>query len=145
MAPGMLAVIESKLSVEWSPEQGSGGLLADQKLLISHRSIYCIFGWTSKLVTIFASTLASKSWHHISVLQEFRCQIQQTPDVIDFHHQHINHSKRFADTHSYTNIDAAISFKEAHGCKKKSVRQSVPLHFMSLVSFPMNSLQHFPN
>lgn len=40
MTPDMVAVIESKLRVEWSPEQISGWLLNDQELLISHESIY---------------------------------------------------------------------------------------------------------
>jgi transposase, IS30 family len=40
MTPGMLAVIESKLRIEWSPEQIAGWLWKDQEQLISHESIY---------------------------------------------------------------------------------------------------------
>jgi len=40
MTPDMITVVESKLRVEWSPEQISGWLLNDQELLISHESIY---------------------------------------------------------------------------------------------------------
>jgi IS30 family transposase len=47
MTPEMLAVIESKLRIEWSPEQISGWLLTDQKRLISHESIY-LYIWADK-------------------------------------------------------------------------------------------------
>jgi IS30 family transposase len=47
MTPNMIAVIESKLRVEWSPEQISGWLLSDQKQLISHESIY-LHIWAEK-------------------------------------------------------------------------------------------------
>ena len=40
MTPDMITVIESKLRIEWSPEQISGWLLYEQELLISHESIY---------------------------------------------------------------------------------------------------------
>jgi len=42
MTPEMIVVIESKLRIEWSPEQISGWLLHDQELLISHESIYLV-------------------------------------------------------------------------------------------------------
>ena len=44
MTPDMITVIESKLRVEWSPEQISGWLLYEQELLISHESIYWHLG-----------------------------------------------------------------------------------------------------
>ncbi len=47
MTPDMITVIESKLRVEWSPEQISGWLLYDQDLLISHESIY-LHIWADK-------------------------------------------------------------------------------------------------
>ena len=40
MTPVMIATIESKLRIEWSPEQVSGWLLDEQEELISHESIY---------------------------------------------------------------------------------------------------------
>lgn len=40
MTPKMIELIESKLRIEWSPEQISGWLLEDQELLISHETIY---------------------------------------------------------------------------------------------------------
>jgi len=43
----MIAVIESKLRIEWSPEQISGWLLNDKELLISHESIY-LHIWADK-------------------------------------------------------------------------------------------------
>lgn len=49
MTLNMIAVIESKLRVEWSPEQISGWLLSDQKQLISHESIY-LHIWADKQV-----------------------------------------------------------------------------------------------
>ncbi len=47
MTPSMIAAIESKLRVEWSPEQITGWLLNDQKVLISHESIY-LHIWADK-------------------------------------------------------------------------------------------------
>ena len=47
MTPDMITVIESKLRVEWSPEQISGWLLYGQELLISHESIY-LHIWADK-------------------------------------------------------------------------------------------------
>jgi IS30 family transposase len=47
MTPELIAVIESKLRVEWSPEQISGWLLTDQEQLISHESIY-LYIWANK-------------------------------------------------------------------------------------------------
>lgn len=47
MTPELIAVIESKLLVEWSPEQISGWLLTDQEQLISHESIY-LYIWKNK-------------------------------------------------------------------------------------------------
>lgn len=40
MTPAMISVIESKIRVEWSPEQISGWLLESREQLISHESIY---------------------------------------------------------------------------------------------------------
>ncbi len=40
MIPSMIAIIESKLRIEWSPEQVSGWLLDEREELISHESIY---------------------------------------------------------------------------------------------------------
>ena len=47
MTSDMIAVIESKLRIEWSPEQISGWLLNDKELLISHESIY-LHIWADK-------------------------------------------------------------------------------------------------
>jgi IS30 family transposase len=47
MTPDMITVIESKLRVEWSPEQISGWLLNDQALLLSHESVY-LHVWADK-------------------------------------------------------------------------------------------------
>jgi IS30 family transposase len=47
MTPDMITLIESKLRVEWSPEQISGWLLYEQELLISHESIY-LHIWADK-------------------------------------------------------------------------------------------------
>jgi IS30 family transposase len=47
MTPAMIAVIESKLRIEWSPEQVSGWLLDEQEELISHESIY-LHVWADK-------------------------------------------------------------------------------------------------
>ena len=47
MTPRMLAVIESKLRLEWSPEQISGWLLNDRIELLSHESIY-LYVWADK-------------------------------------------------------------------------------------------------
>jgi IS30 family transposase len=43
----MIAPIELKLRIEWSPEQMSGWLLTDQDRLISHESIY-LYVWANK-------------------------------------------------------------------------------------------------
>ena len=43
----MIAIIESKLRLEWSPEQVSGWLLYEQEELISHESIY-LHVWADK-------------------------------------------------------------------------------------------------
>ena len=47
MTPKMITVIESKLRIEWSPEQISGWLLDEQALLISHETIY-LHIWADK-------------------------------------------------------------------------------------------------
>lgn len=47
MTPKMIATIESKLRIEWSPEQISGWLLEEQEQLISHESIY-LHVWADK-------------------------------------------------------------------------------------------------
>lgn len=47
MTPEMIVTIESKLRIEWSPEQISGWLLADREQLISHESIY-LHVWADK-------------------------------------------------------------------------------------------------
>jgi len=47
MTPDMITLIESKLRIEWSPEQISGWLLYEQELLISHESIY-LHIWADK-------------------------------------------------------------------------------------------------
>lgn len=47
MTGALLALIEAKLCIEWSPEQISGWLLADQDILISHESIY-LHVWSDK-------------------------------------------------------------------------------------------------
>ena len=47
MTPSMIAAIELKLRIEWSPEQISGWLLEDQDRLISHESIY-LYIWANK-------------------------------------------------------------------------------------------------
>lgn len=47
MTPAMIATIESKLRIEWSPEQISGWLLEDREQLISHESIY-LHVWADK-------------------------------------------------------------------------------------------------
>jgi IS30 family transposase len=47
MTPELIMVIESKLRVEWSPEQIAGWLLDDQNLSISHESIY-LHIWAQK-------------------------------------------------------------------------------------------------
>lgn len=47
MTPAMIGVIESKLRLDWSPEQISGWLLEDQEQLISHESIY-LHVWANK-------------------------------------------------------------------------------------------------
>lgn len=47
MTLAMIALIESKLRQEWSPEQISGWLLDDLELLISHETIY-LHVWSDK-------------------------------------------------------------------------------------------------
>jgi len=47
MTPAMIGTIESKLRIEWSPEQISGWLLEDREQLISHESIY-LHIWADK-------------------------------------------------------------------------------------------------
>lgn len=47
MTPAMIRTIESKLRVEWSPEQISGWLLQEREQLISHESIY-LHIWADK-------------------------------------------------------------------------------------------------
>lgn len=47
MKPWLLAVIDVKLSLHWSPEQISGWLLEDRGLCISHESIYR-YVWADK-------------------------------------------------------------------------------------------------
>jgi len=47
MTAVLIKLIESKLRIEWSPEQISGWLLAEQDILISHDSIY-LHVWSDK-------------------------------------------------------------------------------------------------
>lgn len=47
MTPDMVTVIESKLRLEWSPEQVSGWLLEEHEQLISHETIY-LHIWANK-------------------------------------------------------------------------------------------------
>lgn len=47
MTPAMIGTIESKLRLEWSPEQISGWLLEEREQLISHESIY-LHIWADK-------------------------------------------------------------------------------------------------
>ena len=47
MTPAMINAIESKLRMEWSPEQISGWLLEEREQLISHESIY-LHIWADK-------------------------------------------------------------------------------------------------
>lgn len=47
MTPKMIATIESKLRIQWSPEQISGWLLEEREELISHESIY-LHVWSDK-------------------------------------------------------------------------------------------------
>ena len=47
MTPDMIVIIESKLRIEWSPEQISGWLLKDKQESISHESIY-LHVWADK-------------------------------------------------------------------------------------------------
>lgn len=49
MTPSMIGTIESKIRIDWSPEQVSGWLLEEQDLLISHESIY-LHIWADKQV-----------------------------------------------------------------------------------------------
>ena|SRR5690554_140883 len=44
MTPLMTAMIDDKLRLEWSPEQISGWLLVEHKLLLSHETIY-LYVW----------------------------------------------------------------------------------------------------
>jgi len=47
MTQPMIAVIESKLRIEWSPEQISGWLLVEREELVSHEKIY-LHIWSNK-------------------------------------------------------------------------------------------------
>lgn len=47
MTPDMIITIESKLRLEWSPEQISGWLLEEQEQLISYESLY-LYIWADK-------------------------------------------------------------------------------------------------
>ena len=47
MTPGMVSLIESKLRLEWSPEQVSGWLLENNGQLMSHETIY-LHIWADK-------------------------------------------------------------------------------------------------
>jgi len=47
MSIELIALIESKLRIEWSPEQISGWLLEEREMLISHESIY-LHVWSDK-------------------------------------------------------------------------------------------------
>ncbi|MFA7554751.1 MAG: IS30 family transposase, partial [Spongiibacteraceae bacterium] len=47
MTPALIAEIELKLRIEWSPEQISGWLLVGKERLISHESIY-LHIWANK-------------------------------------------------------------------------------------------------
>lgn len=47
MTPAMINIIESKLRIEWSPEQISGWLLMEREQLLSHESIY-LHIWADK-------------------------------------------------------------------------------------------------
>ena len=47
MTAKMIAFVESKLRLEWSPEQISGWLLEDRKELLSHETIY-LHIWANK-------------------------------------------------------------------------------------------------
>jgi IS30 family transposase len=47
MTPNVVAVIETKLRLEWSPEQISGWLLDEKEMLISHETIY-LHVWANK-------------------------------------------------------------------------------------------------
>ncbi|MFT5889218.1 MAG: IS30 family transposase [Zhongshania sp.] len=47
MTSAMISVINSKLRLDWSPEQVSGWLLDDRQLLISHGTIY-LHAWSDK-------------------------------------------------------------------------------------------------
>ena len=47
MTADMIKLIESKLRIEWSPEQISGWLLTEQRKLISHETIY-LHIWSDK-------------------------------------------------------------------------------------------------
>lgn len=47
LIPAMIRIIETKIRLDWSPEQISGWLLDDQQQLISHESIY-LHIWADK-------------------------------------------------------------------------------------------------
>ena len=47
MTPDMVAFVESKLRLEWSPEQISGWLLEEREQLLSHETIY-LHIWANK-------------------------------------------------------------------------------------------------
>ena len=47
MTPNIIALIASKLRLEWSPEQMSGWLLEYKQASISHESI-CLHVWADK-------------------------------------------------------------------------------------------------
>lgn len=47
MLPPMIGTIETKLRLDWSPEQVSGWLLDDREKLVSHESIY-LHIWADK-------------------------------------------------------------------------------------------------
>ena len=49
MTPSVIALIESKLCLEWSPEQISGWFFQDKQAPISHESIY-LHVWVDKKI-----------------------------------------------------------------------------------------------
>jgi IS30 family transposase len=64
----MIASIELKLRIEWSPEQISGWLLTDQDRLISHESI-CLYVWVNKQAgAIFIRMLVNRAKKMTSVV-----------------------------------------------------------------------------
>src|SRR5690554_2758456 len=72
MTPAMISVIESKIRVEWSPEQISGWLLESREQLISHESIYRHIWADSKRAVIFIRTCAVKERSTTSVVMANR-------------------------------------------------------------------------